>query len=91
MNFSNETNFEYLFNNTTHEELTCDKPQDFNTINDFFVCFVHFANENIPKTIFGFSLVFGIIVANTYVIVMVWIRSKVLNVFDQIMIGHCLV
>jgi hypothetical protein len=98
MNSTNDTNFDHATklimlqnDNRTKSESKCEEPQDFNTINDFLVCFVHFANENVPKTIFGFSLVFGIIVANTYVIVMVLIRSKVLNVFDQIMIGHSLV
>lgn len=91
MNETNNTMIDYIFNNQTEiEKLVCDEPQDINSFNDFFECFAFFARENIGKTIFGFCLIIGIIIANIYVIFMVS-RSRILNVFDKIMIGHCLV
>ena len=80
--------------NMTFENFTfdCNQPQDYYNIKDFSSCFKFFLKQKPGMAIFGFTLIFSIIISNSFVIMMLC-RNKVkkVNVFNQIIIGHCIV
>jgi hypothetical protein len=80
---------ETIFDNLT---LDCNQPQDFSNINDFIRCVRFFLNKRSIMALFGIMLILGIILANLFVIIILCReKQKKINIFNQIIIGHCIV
>lgn len=69
----------------------CSKPQYFSNANDFFHCYSEMLELNLALGIFGILLVFFTVVLNALVIAILARKQTKLNVFDHLMIAHCIV
>jgi hypothetical protein len=87
----NSTDLTNLTNvtNLTDQVFFCDVPQEMTDWNNYWICLAYFTEKNVGTAIFGWSVVIGAIIAN-WVVILYSLTHKI-TVFDQCIIGHCLV
>ena len=81
--------------NVTNENLNfsldCYIPQDFHDSADFFKCSNFFSNQKLGVLIVFSFLIVGIVIANGFVLLMLLRLKSKMQVFNQIIVGHCIV
>jgi hypothetical protein len=93
-NFINSTDLANLTNstnatNSTDETFFCHVPQEMATWSDFWTCMAYFTEKDLGNAIFGWIVVILTFVCNWFVIG--YCVTHKITVFDQCIIGHCLV
>jgi hypothetical protein len=70
---------------------SCEIPQTFNSIEKFFKCYGYFYNQAPSVSILQVLLFIGAFLINFLVIILLYTRPIKISIFDQILIGYCLV
>lgn len=86
--------FYFLYNrsmNDTNFTRACLEPHAITSAQEFFDCYAHLFKFNVPLYTFEIFLILSAAACNSFVIISIYFYSVSYTVFDQILIGHCLI
>jgi hypothetical protein len=78
-------------NSTTFSYSDCQTSQTITSLENFFICYSFFYNQSPSQSIAQIFLFVGTILVNFLVITLLYVRPIKISIFDQILIGYCLV